>query len=183
MKKIVVILSTLLLFSLSASAEKYRFGGSLGYYAVSDSTYKNTYGSGNFMYGGFISYDLLKILELRGEIGYFKDSGKMTLTKEKIEFSIIPLVLGTRVKLAEIKNLKPYAGAGIDFYSFKEKARLGDTSDSTFGFHVEAGAYIGLLWRLYFDLNLRYVKADAKPYDEEIRLGGLKTGIGVGLSF
>lgn len=135
------------------------------------------------MYGGFISYEPVTIFELRGEIGYFRDTGKMTLTKEKIEFSIIPLVVGARVKLIKIKNLNPYIGAGIDFYSYKEKARMGDTSDSTTGFHIEAGGYIALWWRLHFDVNLRYVRADAKPYDEKIKLGGLRAGIGLGFSF
>jgi opacity protein-like surface antigen len=158
-------------------------GGSVGYYSVLDSIYRDTYGSGNLMYGVFLGCDLMRNFELRGEVGYLKDKGEMTLTKEEIKFSIIPVVLGVRIKLAEIKNLSPYLGAGIDFIFFKEKARIGDTSDSTTGYHVEGGSCISLGRGFTIDLNLRYVKADAKPYDETMKLGGFRVGIGGSYSF
>jgi opacity protein-like surface antigen len=88
-----------------------------------------------------------------------------------------------RVKLIEIKKLSPYLGAGVDFYFFKERARMGDTSDSTTGFHIEGGSYIALGQRFHIDLYLRYIKADAKPFDETIQLGGLRAGVGVSYSF
>lgn len=81
------------------------------------------------------------------------------------------------------KNLSPYLGAGLDIYFFKERARIGDTSDSTIGYHVEGGSYISLGQRFYVDLNLRYVKADAKPYDEVLKLGDFRVGIGGSYSF
>ena len=183
MKRVSIIILTLVFLAIFAQAEGFRLGGSCGYYAVADSLYKDAYGSGSFMVGGFFSYDLIKFLELRGEIGYFRDTGKMTLTGEEIKFSIIPVVVGMRLKPLKIKNLNPYLGAGIDFTFFKEKASLGDTSDSTTGFHIETGTTIDLGRRFHVDLNLRYVKADARPYDETIRLGGWRTGIGVGYSF
>ena len=183
MKKFLLFIIFLFCFDLYALPERLRVGVSLGYYSVADSIYKDICGSGNFMYGGFLGYDLGKNFELRGEIGYFKDKGDMTLTKEEIKFSIIPVVIGMRAKLIEIKNLNPYLGAGVNFYSFKEKVRIGDTSDSTIGYHLEAGSYIALGQRFHVDLYLRYVKADAKPYDETLKLGGFKVGVGGGYSF
>jgi opacity protein-like surface antigen len=183
MKHVLRILAYLLLFTLYSSAGGFRVGGSIGYYSVADSIYKDTYGSGDFIYGGFLSYDLLRSFEIRGEVGYFKDKGQMTLTREEIKFSMIPVVIGMRVKLVKIKKLSPYLGAGVDFYSFKERARLGDTSDSTTGFHIEGGSYIALGKRFHLDFNLRYVKADAKPFDETIKLGGWRAGLGMGYSF
>jgi len=183
MKKILNILAYLLIFTLYSSAGGFRVGGSIGYYSVADSIYKDTYGSGNFIYAGFLSYDLLRNFEIRGEIGYLKDKGEMTLTKEEIKFLMIPVVIGMRVKLIKIKKLSPYLGAGVDFYFFKERARMGDTSDSTTGFHIEGGSYIALGQRFHIDLYLRYIKADAKPFDETIQLGGLRAGVGVSYSF
>ena len=183
MKKSVIIMTSLFCFSLFASAEGFRVGGSVGYYSVSDSIYRDTYGSGNLMYGVSLSRDFARILELRGELGYFKDKGVMTLTKEEIRFSLIPVVIGIRTKLIQIENLNPYLGAGIDISFFKERARIGNTSDSTTGYYVEGGCYVALGQRFHIDLNLRYVKADAEPYDEKLKLGGLKIGIGGGYSF
>ena len=183
MKKSVLFAAFLFFFNIFAISEGFRGGGSLGYYAVHDSIYRDTYGSGNLMYGVFLSFDLIRNFELRGEVGYLKDKGEMTLTKEEIEFSIIPVVLGVRIKIIEIKSFSPYLGAGVDFCSYKERVRIGDTSNSTIGYHVEGGSYISLGRRFTFDFNMRYVKADAKPYDETFKLGGWKTGVGVGYSF
>jgi len=183
MRPILNRLAFVLIFTLYSSAGGFRVGGSIGYYSVADSIYKNTYGSGNFIYGGSLSYDLLRSFEIRGEVGYFKDKGEMTLTQEEIKFSMIPVVIGMRVKLAKIKKISPYLGAGVDFCSYRERARLGDTSDSTTGFHIEGGSYITLGQRFRIDLNLRYVKADARPFDETIKLGGWRAGVGVDYSF
>jgi opacity protein-like surface antigen len=183
MKQLLNTLAYLLIFTLYSSAGALRVGGSIGYYSVADSIYKDTYGSGDFIYGGSLSYDLLRSFEIRGEVGYFKDKGEMTLTQEEIKFSMIPVVIGMRVKLVKIKKLSPYLGAGVDFCSYKERSRLGDTSESTVGFHIEGGSYIALGQRFHIDLNLRYVKADAQPFDETIKLGGWRAGVGVEYSF
>ena len=182
-KSLLITASVLFCFTIFAFPEGVRVGGSAGYYWVADDIYRDTYGKGNLMFGVFLSYDFMRNVELRGEVGCLKDKGEMTLTKEEIEFSLLPIVLGARIKLIEIKNLSPYLGAGVDFYSYKEKARIGDTSDSTLGYHVEGGCYISFGQRFYVDVNLRYVKADAKPFDETFKLGGFKLGIGGGYSF
>src|SRR4030066_2338975 len=80
------------------------------------SIYRDTYGSGNLIYDASLSYDLLRNLEIRGEVGYFRDKGETTLTREEIKFSMIPVVIGIRAKLVKIKKLSPYLGAGVDFY-------------------------------------------------------------------
>ncbi len=183
MKHVLSILACLLVLTLHCSAGTVRVGGSIGYYSLADSIYKDTYGSGNLIYDASLSYDLLRNLEIRGEVGYFRDKGETTLTREEIKFSMIPVVIGLRAKLVTIRKFSPYLGAGIDFYFFEETARLGDTSDSTTGFHLEAGSYIALGRRFHLDLNLRYIKADAQPLDETIKLGGWRAGVGVGYSF
>lgn len=183
MKPVLSVLTLLLVVTLYSSGEGFKVGGSIGQYFVADSVYRDTYGSGSLIYEGFLSYDLSKRLEIRAAVGYFKDKGKMTLTREEITFSMVPVVIGVRAKLARIGKLDPYLGVGVDFYSFKERARLGDTSDSTTGFHLEGGSYIVLGERFHIDINLRYVKADAQPLDEVIGLGGWRAGVGMGYSF
>jgi len=183
MKHVWSVLACLLVLYLNGLGEGFRAGGAISYYSVADSIYQDTYGSGNLIFDASLSYDLLSYLEIRGEVGYFKDRGETTLTREEITFSMIPVVIGLRAKLLTTGRFSPYLGAGIDFCSFKESARLGDTSDSAVGFHLEAGSYIDLGRSFHLDLNLRYVKADAQPLDETIKLGGWRAGVGVGYSF
>jgi len=183
MKPVLCVLTFLFVFVLYSSGEGIKAGGSIGHYFIADSIYKDTYGSGSLIYEGSLSYDLSRHLEIRAAIGYFKDTGETTLTGEEIKFSMIPVVIGMRVKLVKRGKLDPYFGLGLDFYSFKERARLGNTSGSTTGFHLEGGTYVALGQRFHIDINLRYVKADAQPLDEEIRLGGWRAGVGMGYSF
>jgi len=183
MKPVLCFLTLLFVTVLFSSGEGFRAGGSIGYYFVADPIYKDTYGSDSLIYEGFLGYDLSKHLEIRAAVGYFKDKGEMTLTREEIKFRMVPVVMGVRVKPVKLGKLSPYLGVGVDFCSFKETARLGDTSDSTTGFHLEGGSYVVLGQSFHGDINLRYVKADAQPLDEVIRLGGWRAGVGVGYSF
>ena len=58
MKQLLNTLAYLLIFTLYSSAGALRVGGSIGYYSVADSIYKDTYGSGDFIFWGFLRYDL-----------------------------------------------------------------------------------------------------------------------------
>lgn len=49
MKKLLIIFSALFFLNLFALSDGFKVGGSLGYYAVADSIYKDTYGSGNLI--------------------------------------------------------------------------------------------------------------------------------------
>lgn len=188
MKKITFLLTsilTLMILSHPAFSQKLKAGGALNYYTVTDSIYEDVYGKGNLMFGGSLSYEVLKRLELRAEANYFKQKGEMTLTQEEITLTLIPIVLGTRVYFFEFTQLSIYLGTGINFYAFKERLpdRLGDVSESTIGYHLEAGTYVNIFRKVYLDVNFRYIKADAKPYEETINLGGFRAGIGIGFQF
>jgi len=183
--RIVLILGLLILLSQSTLAGDFKIGVSLNYYSVSDSIYKDTYGSGNLMFGAYLNYELFRFLEIMAEANYYQDKGEMTLTKEEMKFTLTPLVLAIRGKLPNMKTSTPYLGVGLEYYLYKEDLpdRFEDVSESTVGFHAEAGVYVNVLKSLFLDLNFRYIKADAKPFDETIKLGGLRAGLGIGFRF
>jgi opacity protein-like surface antigen len=169
-----------------ALAEGFKVGLSFNHYSPQDSIYKDIYGKGNLMLGGSLSYEIKTIikLELRAEANYFQDKGEMTATKEEISFTLVPIAVGLRFRVID-KKVSPYLGAGVDFCSYKEKLpeRFEQVSELKVGFHVETGSYLNLTKRFHIDLNVRYVKVDANPFDETIKLGGLRAGIGIGFSF
>jgi|Deesub1362B_J571_1020462.scaffolds.fasta_scaffold03296_3 outer membrane protein W len=187
MKKriILFILSNLLIFPGLLLAESIKIEGCLNYYSISDSIYKDIYGSGNIMFGGSVSYEVINKLELRAEINYYQDKGEMTLTKEEITFTIIPIVFGMRYQLIKNKNFNPYFGGGLSYYTYKEDLppRFEDVSDSTLGYHIEGGGYFNLVKGVYINLNIRYIIADAKSEEETIKLGGFRAGMGIGYNF
>jgi len=183
MKRILGFLAFLFVLVLPAAAKAFHLAGSLGYYFLADPIYKDTYGSGGLIMEGFFSYDLSKRLEIRTAVGYFTAQGKMTLTREEIRFCMVPVVIGVRVKPVKLGKFDPYFGIGLDYYAFKETARPGNTSDSTTGFQLAGGTCLSLTETLQLDINLCFVKADAQPLDEVIRLGGWRAGVGLGYTF
>ena len=186
-KTIVTLIAMLSLLNLSPLnfAKGFGVGGSLNYYAVTDSIFKDIYGPGNIMFGCSLSYELIHKAELRAEVNYFRDRGEMSISQEEITMNIIPIVLGIRIRIKDIKSYSPYVGAGICFYSYREELpeRFEDVSESTIGFHVEVGSYVDITHRFFLDLNVRYINAADKPFDETIKLGGFRAGIGIGYSF
>lgn len=189
MKKVITLTLTLFLmisFSHPALAKGFKVGCSLNYHSPQDSLYKGIYGKGNFMFSGSLSYEIkiLMMLEFRAEANYFQDKGELTATKEEITFTFTPIVLGIRFKVIGTK-INPYFGIGVDFCSYKEKLpdRFEDVSESTTGFHMEAGSYLNLTRRLHLDLNIRYLSVNAESFDKTVSLGGFRTGIGIGYNF
>lgn len=160
-----------------------RLGVTAGYYVPSDSAYKDLYGQGSFIFGGSIGFELIRKIEIRLEGGYFQDSGKMNLTGEDLKLSFFAGSLGARFRFVDGKALQPYVGAGIAMYSYKEDLppRLEDVSNTAFGFQGEAGIYYALSAKVLLDLNFRYVSLDTKPFNESVKLGGLRAGLGVAL--
>jgi hypothetical protein len=163
----------------------FKLGLSFNYYAVSDSIFKEIYGKGNLMFGGIVSIEPIRKVEIRLEANYFKDKGDMAVTGEELNFSIFSIVTGVRYLLFKENLLNPYLGVGIDFYNYKENypERFEDVSESTTGYHGEGGIYLHLGCGFQIDFNIRYIKAAADPFDENIELGGLRAGASIEYRF
>ncbi len=179
------ILICVLALIQSAFSGPLRLGLSAGYYMPADSAYKDLYGQGNLMFGGSFGFELMRKIEIRLEGGYFQDSGKMNLTGEDLKLSFLAGSLGARFRFVEEKTLHPYVGAGIAMYSYKEDlpTRLEDISKTAVGFQGEAGVYYAISARVLLDLNFRYVSMNTKPFNESVKLGGLRAGLGVAFQF
>jgi opacity protein-like surface antigen len=176
---------SIIVMALPASSAQIRIGGAANYFMPSDSAYKDLYGRGGLTPAGSLSLELMRRLELRAEVGFFQDSGQMSLTREDIKLKLTTAVLGVRYRFIESRMLSPYAGVGVAVISYKEEVppRLASVSKSTTGFEAEAGTYVNVTARFFLDLNFRYLSAEAKPLTESVKLGGIRFGIGVGYKF
>jgi opacity protein-like surface antigen len=188
MRKSAVIAFIMLFLFIDGQAfpQGFKAGVYLAYYSVNDSVFKDVYGTGSLMFGASLSADIMKRLELRAEIDYFSSKGEMTLSKEEVTYTLIPIVAALRFRIFDAKRISPYLGAGLDFCSYKEKVPErfgGDISGSKTGFHGELGTYVNLSRKLQLDINLRYLKAAIEPFNEKREIGGFRAGIGVGYRF
>lgn len=180
-----MLMAFLVSLSTYSFALGFKFGGSVNYYSVEDSIFKETYGEGNLMYGVSLSLETMRKFELRAEANHFRKQGEMTLTKEEITFTLRPVILGLRLRFVDLGLVSLYLGGGAGYYSYTENLpdRFEDVSESTIGYHGEAGCYVNVVPKFYLDFNVRYSIANAKPFDETVKLGGIRAGIGFGFSF
>jgi len=186
--KITRSLAALLVFLIASSpsllrgAVKFRVGGSAAYYIPQEAVYKSIYGTGNLTFGTFLGLEIRKGLEIRAEFNYFRDNGAMTVNKEALTFTTQFIVAGLRIRVVNTRFFSPYLGLGIGSCSYKEQypARLGDASGRADCTHAELGNYLQILKNIRFDINVRYVISKSAG---DIKLGGLRTGIGADLSF
>lgn len=184
MKKSFILTAVLFLslfFSPNIFASPFKLGISMNYFRVTDPIYRELYGKGSVLIGGFLGLEMGNWLEFRTEWSYFRDKGQMSITDEEIIFTFTaPAILGIRLKFANRKTLNIYIGGGVDIYSYKEiePPRLKNFSGRKVGFHIEGGSLIKLLHKIYVDLNIRYIKCDVNPLGELLKLGGIRAGIG-----
>ena len=176
-----VVLTASSLFPLQG-AVKLRVGGMAAYYIPQESIYKSIYGTGNMMFGAFLDLDLTERIEVRGEFNSFRDEGAMTVNKEALTFTNQFIVAGLRIRVVNARFFSPYLGLGIGSCSYRERypERLGDASGRADCTHAELGNYLHILKNIRFDINVRYVISKSAG---DIKLGGLRTGIGADLSF
>lgn len=183
----IMTLAIFLMTSLSspALAQTFKIGSHVNYHSPTDSIYKEVYGKGGPMYGASLSGNVFWKIEIRAEVNYFQDKGRMTLTEEEVKFTLTPIVVGMRVRMIETNRLSAYLGAGFDFCPYKEDLpdRFEDVSESAIGYHIEVGTYVYLFRGFYGDIHIRYLRLDAEPFEEKIKLGGLRAGIGIGYRF
>ena len=164
-------------------------GVSAGYYSWADKELVQAiYGSGDISTSFEVGIEIWnEKFELRVEWGFLTDMGEMTISKEETKLNIKALTLGARFLILHIEKLKPYIGAGFVSYKYTETPpeRFQPYSGKTEGgFHAEIGTYLDALKDLlYLDFNVRYVKADSEPFNDLLKFGGIRAGVGFGLRF
>ena len=181
MKKIVVIALALFVYLAlpNPATCDVRIGFGAHYYHIPDSHYKEVYREGNNMFAAAICAKVIKKFEGRVEVNYFQKKGRTTFKQESVTLILTPVLAGMRFRITDTRQVSPYLGAGIAYFVYKEKVPESfgdDVSDSTIGFHGEIGVYFHMGKKFLLDINFRYIKANAKPFEEKIGLGGLRAG-------
>ena len=181
MKKILIFVAAVILFSGLGQALDFTIELKGQYFFPSEEAFRDIYGGG-LMYGGELSIRIWKGLGVWLGGGYLSREGELTFTKEETNLEIIPLGGGLKYTLA-VKPFQLYLGAGLNYYLYKESNPIGDVSDRGLGYTARIGSYIKVIKGFLIDLYLNYSYCQLLPADFEINIGGLEAGIGIGYSF
>jgi opacity protein-like surface antigen len=181
MRKFIIIIVSVVLLSWTANASDVIVELRAHYLHPSEEAFRDIYGGG-MMYGGEVSIGVWKGLEVWFGGSYFSKKGELTFTKEETKLEICPLGGGLKYKL-KIGVFNLYAGAGLNYYQYKESNPLGDVSKGGLGCIGKIGSYVKVTEDLLIDLYINYSYCKLKPADFEINIGGIEAGVGIGYSF
>jgi len=168
--------------------ENSMIGFSLGSYNVRDDRFEDIYGKRGAIFGLELSRLVYNTKNHNFDVclgvQFFSKTGASTVTKEETKFSIIPLSISGRY-LFKVNNFIPFASIGLDYYNYKERSVLHDTSGSTTGYHFQGGIYyqIPKFEFMKIKLYVKYTKAKAKEDDFDVELGGTELGIKLAYGF
>ncbi len=150
---------------------------------VTENKYEEVYGENNISFSADIGLKIYRSLELFLHTDYFKADGELTFSKENTTLKIIPVELGIRFILGN-NIIRPYVGAGMGYYIYKEENYIGTIDKNKIGFLAEGGIRFFVIKPLFIDLKLKYISLNVKnDENSNIQLGGISYMGGIGISF
>jgi len=165
--------------------EKLSIALSSGYYFFLDKIFQDIYGKETIFVRAEYSFLFpinIKSLDVWTSMSYFKKSGKLTLTLEDVDLSIITSSIAIRY-LREISRFTPFIGVGMDYIVYKERYPedfiISSTGGWDVGFRVQTGTYFSITPSLSSKILVKYNYSKTKENDVDVNLSGIECGIGL----
>lgn len=166
----------------------FSIGAKGGFYFMHSSRFQDIYGKSSLFTGieTVLKFPLRKKEYMCVSLGfkYISDKGLSSYEKSKLE--ITPVTLSA-LYLREYGIFFPYAGFGVDYYNYSENSP--ETFDEplysskTWGFNIQAGAYIYLTSSLSLNLFIKYQSAQLEENNRNLNLGGNVYGLALAYHF
>lgn len=187
MKKVIFLLTFLILFPAGQYAFDLEAGAIFGSRTVNDSEIKNTYGNGTFFFP-YLALNLWKGLFVGAgyEGGYSKEA-KIGLYEESSTLKVIGIEFFIGYEL-KIKVISPFIKVGYGSFSYKQTIQSPyvkdyKVDDKKTTLTIDGGVKFYPVKNLFLAAEVKYVPLKVKPYEEEVDLGGLRYGGGIGFAF
>lgn len=187
MKKIVLIVTFLILFAVEQYPVDINLGLFYGQRTVNDSDIRNTYGNGS-VYFPFVALNIWKGITIGGgyEGGYSRD-GEIGVYKESTSLRVTGAEFFIGYKL-RTKIISPYLKIGYGSFSYKQtidSPYLGEykVDHKKTTMTVGGGLKFYPLKNLFLAAEIKYVPLKVKPYEYEVDLGGMRYLAGIGFTF
>lgn len=182
MKKATIVLSILFMMTCLSPAKTGSLTLGAGMRSVSESLFEDVYGKNNVAFAVDLGFDLGTSIQVFFHTDYLSKEGQLTFTLENTKFTLIPLELGARFLFGKNK-FKPYLGAGLGYYMYKEENVIGTVDEKKFGFFGEGGLRFLVGRSFFIDLKLKNVFLKVDGAQGSINLGGFAYMGGIGIVF
>ena len=157
---------------------------SFGQYGIADPLFKTIYQPGGPIRGLGFTAALTPDVDFYFDLKFMVKNGLLSHSQEETDFVLLPVSLGLRGALT-VAFLRPFIGAGFDYFAFLESNAIGTITDRAAGWHVLGGFYLQFGERFpilpFFRIKQTFVKATAGT--GTINLGGFEWGGGLAIAF
>lgn len=183
MKKALILMAILLIaFNINSFAEERLTVSIHGNYLVSaDENFKTIYGSGRIFPELKAGVKIFKNIHLWAAIGFFSDEGVTPILEADATTDQTFISGGIGYTFALSQKLDNRIEIGVTNINYKEESMGLEFSDSAFGFRIEDEVMYSFAKQLYFSLNIGYIAAKDTVEDLELKPGGFKFGVGLGI--
>lgn len=157
------------------------------YLSPADTNFKDTYGTGVFFPELKLSYKVFNNISVWAGFGLLSVTGETPglLEDAKSSQNIISFGVGYSDNFTPKMGYKVEVGAA--YFSYKEEALEEEISDSATGFRADFGIFYNITDTFFAEVIAGYMSASDTltlfGEDVDIKLGGFKGGIGVGIRF
>ncbi len=140
-----------------------------------------------FYVGGAIGICILPAVAVELEGGYLESKGSPSATAGDVKVRAFPVVATGKV-LLPLGPIEPFGEIGAGVYISRldvanNTGTLGDTSNTTFGYHAGGGVNVNFSQGFFVQLEGRYIWAKPSFGGQAVRLDGLLATGGLGLRF
>lgn len=163
--------------------KKFFLGASFNYLMHSDEGFRETYGSGKMFPRITAGFYFSRVIFIWAGYGTLSAAGTVPETTFEADSAQSYISLGGGFQGFFTGKMRYRVGFGIMKTDFEESAIGLSYSDSTSGFDLFADVAYDLAGPVYIDASIGYISATATAFNEKINIGGLRTGIGLGLRF
>ena len=184
MRKIMFVsLMILVLCVCGLSGEKFMVSVVGNYLHPSDSGYKDIYGSSVYYPELKAGYKVYKGFFIWAGYGFFSKKGTTTELEQEAKSTQQYLLFGIGYDGKLSGRFRYKAELGLLNANYKEEAFGEEVKDNSIGFGVETGILYEISSSFFIKISVGYLGASDKVEDVEIKLGGLKAGIGLEARF
>ncbi len=159
-----------------------KIGPYAGYFRPQDMWVKKIYGEGDVIYGARVGVHVWKGFYFWLSAAQFKMIAETTFSKDRTALTLLPVSAFLRYRI-RLGFVRPYAGIGFTYLSFKEESEIGNVTGSGNNAAYEGGFELKINRNFLLDLGARYDLIKVKPTGFEIDLGGVQAGISLLISF
>jgi hypothetical protein len=183
MKKTLLVILAITILAASVPAKSLSLALTVSYLGKTDSGFKEVYGAGGILPGLRFEAGVWKGLSLYCSYDYFSKKGTTPALGQEAKTREHFLSVGAAWKGALGEKLDWSLFGGLLYVSYREEALDEKVTGNAMGAEIGAGLDYRISSGLFLFPYASYMAANDTVGEIDVKLGGFKAGVGLGLRF